>query len=91
MDPGSTIWTGDQYYRTLGNYAVCFGNGNAGTSWATTKAPFGFVGGDGTTPVWSNFATITDGTSNTLLLAEVLRSSVTNENRVALQPRHAER
>ena len=80
-DPGSNTWTGDQYYRTLGNYVVCFGNGNATTSWTTTNAPFGFTGGNGATPVWSNFAMMTDGISNTLLMAEVLRSAVNNENR----------
>ena len=80
-DPGATIWTGDQYYRSLGNYVVCFGNGNATTSWTTTMAPFGFTNGNGTTPVWLNFASFTDGLSNTLLMAEVVRGNVTTENR----------
>jgi type II secretory pathway pseudopilin PulG len=74
-DRGSTraaYWEGDAYYRSRGNYVVCWGN-------TTDPAPanhlvyacFSYV--DGTTvPRDVRLTDISDGTSNTLLMSELL-------------------
>jgi prepilin-type N-terminal cleavage/methylation domain-containing protein len=59
-------WRGDPYWRSRGNYVVNFGNTRVTGSGAS--APFGFD--------WSaRMADLTDGLSNTLLLAEVVMAA----------------
>lgn len=67
--PGA-VWKGDPYWRARGNYVVCWG---ARTSQQLTgpEAIFGFVTSS-TTPKRTKIVQITDGTSNTLLMAEVI-------------------
>jgi prepilin-type N-terminal cleavage/methylation domain-containing protein/prepilin-type processing-associated H-X9-DG protein len=74
------------YQRTRGNYVVNWGNaGYDDTSGATTTAqfvgPFYHINGNRSNPGKVTFASITDGTSNTLLLSECLiaKSSADND------------
>lgn len=71
--PGA-YWKGDQYWRSRGNYVVNYGN-VTGNPWPTTftaHAPFGWLNGNTTTPWQTKFSQMSDGTSNTLLMAECL-------------------
>ncbi len=61
---GSTNWA-----RIRGNYVVNFGNTNYGQ---TTKANVPFGGAPFTIQKSSKIADITDGTSNTLMMAEII-------------------
>jgi hypothetical protein len=66
------LWQGDPYYRARGNYVVNWGNVTDPVSPAATiTGPFYYSDG-GTTPGNVKLTTITDGTSNTLLLSEVI-------------------
>ncbi len=70
--PGA-IWKGDPYWRARANYVVNWGNvTKTAASPATGKAPFGWTGGNAGTPWKTRITDITDGTSNTLLMAETL-------------------
>jgi prepilin-type N-terminal cleavage/methylation domain-containing protein/prepilin-type processing-associated H-X9-DG protein len=72
--PGG-YWKGDQFWRCRGNYAVCWGpntqpatlpfTGDAMFSWLPAPAP-------AETPRKTTVSSITDGTSNTLMLSEVV-------------------
>jgi prepilin-type N-terminal cleavage/methylation domain-containing protein/prepilin-type processing-associated H-X9-DG protein len=89
-DIGSDL-NNDTYQRRRGNYVVNWGNGNYGQdpellgvpplSGPAGIAPFSHVKGDRSTPRKTKFADITDGTSNTLMLSEVLKawSSIDND------------
>jgi prepilin-type N-terminal cleavage/methylation domain-containing protein/prepilin-type processing-associated H-X9-DG protein len=71
-DRGSpAFWEGDAYYRSRGNYVVNWGNttdpGPVTQSWA----PFSYSDGT-TTPRYTTLVSISDGTSNTLLMSELL-------------------
>ncbi len=74
-DRVGAFWKGDQYWRSRGNYVVNYGN-VTGNPWPTSfpngRAPFGFLGGSTATPWQSTLVQITDGTSNTLLMAEII-------------------
>jgi prepilin-type N-terminal cleavage/methylation domain-containing protein/prepilin-type processing-associated H-X9-DG protein len=67
----------DVYWRSLGNYVVNYGN-ITGNPWPSTfpagKAPFGWSGGNPSNPWQYSLTQISDGSSNTLLMAEVLVS-----------------
>jgi prepilin-type N-terminal cleavage/methylation domain-containing protein/prepilin-type processing-associated H-X9-DG protein len=66
------FWKGDPYYRSRGNYVVNWGNTtDPGPANQTVYAPFGYTNGS-SNPRTTKIAHITDGTSNTLLLSEVL-------------------
>lgn len=70
-----------QYCRTRGNYVVNWGNVNYDTAPpATGRAPFYHVNGSRSTPGYAKIAQITDGTSNTLLMAEYLRAWSIEDN-----------
>lgn len=58
------FWRGDTYWRTRGNYVVNFGATRSTTA-SIRSAPF-------RSNVFSNMAEVTDGTSNTLMMAEII-------------------
>jgi prepilin-type N-terminal cleavage/methylation domain-containing protein len=58
------LWRGDPYWRVRGNYVVSFGNSLGATN-SERRAPFGFN-------TFVKMGQIKDGTSNTLLMSEVL-------------------
>jgi prepilin-type N-terminal cleavage/methylation domain-containing protein len=69
------------YQRTRGNYVVNFGNAlhfdtraqsAGGTAIGSNFGPFYHIGGNPATPGKTRMASITDGTSNTLMIAESL-------------------
>jgi len=67
-DSGSDLNT-TFYQRTRGNYVVNWGNARYGQT-APAVAPFHHLGGNRATPGRTNMASLTDGTSNTLLVSE---------------------
>jgi prepilin-type N-terminal cleavage/methylation domain-containing protein len=70
-NPGAQNWTADSNYRARGHYVVCWGAGYASNNVGTTKAIFGFNNGTGIA-YSSRMSNITDGLSNTMLIAEIL-------------------
>ncbi len=68
--PGA-MWTGDQFFRSRGNYVVSWG---ARTTTGTTggEAAYGLKAGNPDVPQVTKLVTITDGTSNTLMMSEVI-------------------
>jgi prepilin-type N-terminal cleavage/methylation domain-containing protein/prepilin-type processing-associated H-X9-DG protein len=68
--PGAE-WRGDPYWRARGNYVVSWG---ARTTSGTTggNAVFGFLNGNAAKPQRTKLVQITDGTSNTLMMAEII-------------------
>jgi len=85
-DRPNALWKGDSYWRARGNYVVNWGprtsvtatsgasnpaNGNA-TVLSSGLAPFGLLNGNTATPQKTTKAMITDGTSNTLLMSEII-------------------
>jgi len=71
-DRPNAIWQGDIYWRARGNYVVNWGVRNAKDSNAGGKAPFGYMNANPATPQITRITEIKDGTSNTLLMAEVV-------------------
>jgi prepilin-type processing-associated H-X9-DG protein len=72
---GQNYWTDDQYYRSRGNYVVNYGNCTqpwTGGVAPSPNAPFGWEPSNQANPRQTKFAQFTDGTSNTLLMAEIL-------------------
>ena len=71
--PGA-YWKGDVYWRSRANYVVNYGNvtGNPWPAVFPSRAPFGWLNGNPTTPWQTKLTQITDGTSNTMLMAEIL-------------------
>jgi len=84
-DPGAVYDQCNQYWNALGNYVVNWGNFPIPSSVPTNgfgAAPFGFkdtAGNDYSQPRCSDIAAITDGTSNTMLMAEIRRKQVATE------------
>jgi prepilin-type N-terminal cleavage/methylation domain-containing protein/prepilin-type processing-associated H-X9-DG protein len=68
--PGA-IWKGDGYYRARGNYVVSWGARTAGGA-ENGPAAFGLNNGNGNDPIKTTLVGITDGTSNTLMMSEVI-------------------
>ena len=74
-DRGSpAYWKGDPYYRARGNYVVNWGNAtDPGPIPASGIAPFSYTNGTTqTNPRVTLMADFRDGTSNTLLMSEVI-------------------
>ncbi len=69
----SGYWQGDTYWRSRGSYVVSWGNVTRPQIAApVSRAPFGYFNDNSATPRSSRFADFTDGTSNTLLMSEIL-------------------
>ena len=68
-------WTIDTWARVRGNYAVNWGNTNYGQ---TTKAGVTFGGAPFTFKFGQSLNSITDGTSNTLMMSEVISQNTTS-------------
>ena len=73
------MWTGDIYWRARGNYVVSWGN--ILRPWVTaptSKAAFGWTNDNPLTPQATRLSQITDGTSNSLLMSEVIMATSDN-------------
>jgi prepilin-type N-terminal cleavage/methylation domain-containing protein/prepilin-type processing-associated H-X9-DG protein len=74
--PGA-YWQGDTYWRARGNYVVNWGpitqpwSGGA----TTAMAPFGWLDDDASMPQKVRLGDIVDGTSNTLMMAEIIMAA----------------
>jgi len=80
-DSGSDLnASGETYMRTRGNYVVNWGNTYYDTAPGTASAPFGHMNGNRATPRNTRMASITDGTSNTAMIAEYLMAKSANDN-----------
>jgi len=71
-DGGNRLWKGDNYWRSRANYVVNFGN-SAETTTALKSAPFKHNEKVG-------FRDITDGTSNTMMISEVIMAAIDTHN-----------
>ena len=79
-DRVGAVWQGDPYWRARGSYVVNWGNqmvpintGDPLQALALGVAPFGYTdGANGSLPRKSKILDLTDGTSNTLLLSEII-------------------
>jgi prepilin-type N-terminal cleavage/methylation domain-containing protein len=71
----SGYWTCDQYYRSRGSYVVNWGNvTRPQISAPVNRAPFGYNNDNTTLPRCSLLRDFVDGTSNTMLMSEILMS-----------------
>ncbi|WP_428305092.1 DUF1559 domain-containing protein [Lacipirellula sp.] len=75
------------YQRRRGNYVVNWGNANFGGAFRDSElvgfpgiAPFSHVNGRPLEPLDTSFASITDGTSNTLMMSEYLIPTSPEDN-----------
>ena len=68
-DRGNGVWKGDNYWRARGNYVVNLGNTR--TTGVSRQGAFGFNR-------FQTMASITDGTSNTLMMAEIIMAHADN-------------
>ena len=78
-------WEGDVYYRARGNYVVCLGANDMGTyavGTANTNAVFWWQGSNESTPARVKLTDISggDGTSNTMLMSEILMAKQDTDN-----------
>ncbi len=81
-DNGSDLSSPSAYYqRRRGNYVVSWGPTGYDTAPLPNQlAPFGEINGNRSTPQVTTFASITDGTSNTLMMSECLMPQSTDDN-----------
>jgi prepilin-type N-terminal cleavage/methylation domain-containing protein/prepilin-type processing-associated H-X9-DG protein len=81
-DNGSDLnSSGATYQRRRGNYVVNWGNAKYDTAPPSTgNAPFYHAGGNRGTPGVVKMASITDGTSNTLMISETLMAKSPDDN-----------
>jgi prepilin-type N-terminal cleavage/methylation domain-containing protein len=78
--PGAK-WQGDTYWRSRGNYALNWGPIRQPHSGAAPafNAPFGYTDfATRTKPQFTKMGTITDGTSNTMMMSELLMPAADN-------------
>ena len=73
-DRRAGLWQADQYWRARGNYVVNLGN-TAGATEIERSAPFKIRRDVLETNLAMRFSDLTDGTSNTLLMAEIIMAS----------------
>ena len=78
-DNGSDLNT-TYYQRARGNYVVNWGNARYDQAPPVANAPFYHIGGNRSTPGTANMASLTDGTSNTLMISEYLMSKSNADN-----------
>jgi prepilin-type N-terminal cleavage/methylation domain-containing protein/prepilin-type processing-associated H-X9-DG protein len=76
--PGA-FWTWDPYWRCRGNYAVNWGPVPIPAAANAATGPFGWVNNNTAMPLKASIQTIPDGTSNTLLMSEVLMAPHDND------------
>jgi prepilin-type N-terminal cleavage/methylation domain-containing protein/prepilin-type processing-associated H-X9-DG protein len=82
-DRVNAIWQGDPYWRARGSYVINWGNqavpynsGDANQNPALGIAPFGYADYvNGSNPRKVKLTDISDGTSNTLLMSEVIMAA----------------
>jgi len=81
-DNGSDLNSPAAYYqRRRGNYAVNWGNVKYDTAPPNTgNAPFYHYSGNRSTPAIVTIASVTDGTSNTLMMSETLMAKSPDDN-----------
>ncbi len=68
------------YQRIRGNYAVNWGNATYDTAPPAATSPFFHIGGSRSTPGAVKIASITDGTSSTLMMSETLMARSPDDN-----------
>jgi len=69
----SGMWLGDAYWRARGNYVLNWGNvTRPQISAPVSQAPFGYQNDNPATPRASRLRDFTDGTSNSMLMSEIL-------------------
>ncbi|MGL6075001.1 MAG: DUF1559 domain-containing protein [Fimbriiglobus sp.] len=86
-DRVGALWQGDPFWRARGSYVINWGNqrvpfnpGDPQQALALGIAPFGYVNGtSGNNPLRTKLTSITDGTSNTLLMSEIIMARNDNE------------
>jgi prepilin-type N-terminal cleavage/methylation domain-containing protein/prepilin-type processing-associated H-X9-DG protein len=73
---------GNTYCRARGNYVICFGPQMQDTALAAGQSPgmFGEIGGSRSNPLKTRITSITDGTSNTLMMSEYLKAWSHDDN-----------
>ncbi len=71
-DRPNARWTGDNYWRCRGNYAVNWGPVPIPYSGTVLMGPFGYQGNSVNNPLLTAVQRIPDGTSNTLLMSEII-------------------
>jgi prepilin-type N-terminal cleavage/methylation domain-containing protein/prepilin-type processing-associated H-X9-DG protein len=70
-DRPNALWQGDAYWRARGNYVVSWGTRTvSGASGA--QAVFGYLSGETNEPQLTLLSQIGDGTSNTLMMSEII-------------------
>jgi prepilin-type processing-associated H-X9-DG protein len=72
--PGAT------YQRRRGNYVINWGNARYDVAPPAASAPFAHIGGNRATPRTTTMSSISDGTSNTLLMSEYLMAKSVDDN-----------
>jgi prepilin-type N-terminal cleavage/methylation domain-containing protein len=74
-------WQGDSYWRSRGSYVVNWGNvTRPQIAAATSRAPFGYYNDNPGTPRSSRLSDFTDGTTNTVLMSEILMARIDGDN-----------
>jgi prepilin-type N-terminal cleavage/methylation domain-containing protein/prepilin-type processing-associated H-X9-DG protein len=80
--PGA-LWSGDTYWRVRGNYVVCWGNNMIATKAAAAApaaAPYGWRWPQAPgVPTKVHLTDIKDGTSNTLMMSEIIVAKIDNQ------------
>jgi prepilin-type N-terminal cleavage/methylation domain-containing protein/prepilin-type processing-associated H-X9-DG protein len=71
-DRPNAYWKGDSYWRCRGNYAVNWGPVPLPYTGTPLTGPFGYLNNNGSAPRLTSISQITDGTSNTLLMSEII-------------------